>query len=205
MATYTRILLLSMLIASICCWEKPSIGLTSDDYAVYSAYLNEFAFYKNVPSAGAMIIDDSTGIAPHDIHPKVNWSILAGRADRCHYLNDTACCHKVQASEWHSVFEEFKRSSLGQQQVLVPAKLVVHYPIQLLSQFRKRSLIEHQDKDRMYYLFRLSKISYNIDKTKALFFGSIVCGGTCGRGELVILEKVKDAWVLIDTFRFWIA
>ncbi|GAB4029273.1 hypothetical protein GCM10028809_19310 [Spirosoma gilvum] len=194
-----------MLIACGCHLERPNTFLTNDDYALYSVYLNSFTFYKNVPSAESIILEDSTTMNPREIHPKLIWAAIAGRGDRCQYLKDTVSCQMAKDGEWGSVFEEFKHSSLGKQEFLVPAKFNVRYPIQLLSQLDKMPSFEQRNDKRAYYTFRLSKISYNADKTKALFFGSFVCGGKCGRGELLMLEKGKNTWRLIDTFRFWIA
>jgi hypothetical protein len=176
------------------------------DYEVYSAYLGSFSFYKNVPSAESIIITDSTTMQPDDIHTKTPWAwVLANMGDRCRFLKDTMSCRKAHEAGWDSLFENVKHASEGKQEFLAPIKFKVRYPVQLLSQFRKEESKQTHDDSLSYYIFGLSKISYNINKTKALFFGSFICGGTCGRGELIMMEKAGKNWQLVDKFRFWIA
>ncbi|MFD2937259.1 hypothetical protein [Spirosoma flavum] len=206
MARLIRGLLFGLLVCiSSCHSVDSSIALTNEDYKVYSAYINSFSFYKNASSADTIIITDSTTSISNDIRPNTRWSgVTAMLGERCHYLKDTASCRKVQDPVWASLFENVKLSSHTKQESLLPVKFTVHYPIQLLSQFRKKPFEQKWDDSLPYYLFGLSRIAYNADTTKALFFGSFICGGTCGRGELVLMEKMNQTWLLIDTFRFWI-
>lgn len=180
--------------------------LTEVDYTIYSAYLNDSSFYKNVALSELITIADSTTINPDDIHPKTPWSwVIANLGDHCLYLKDTVRCRKAQDPVWPQLFEKVKQSSHTKKQRLMPAKFKVRYPLQLLSEYRKQPSDRKLDESSIYYMFSLSKIAYNTDKTKALFFGSFICGGLCGRGELIMLEKVGQTWAVIDTFRFWIS
>jgi hypothetical protein len=144
---------------------------------------------------------------PGDIHPQTTWAwVLANMGDRCRYLKDTVRCRKAKDPAWAQLFERVKQLPPTEQEFLLPSKFTVSYPIQLLSQLKKRSINPKLDLySRPYYIFGMSKITYNSTKTKALFFGSFICGGTCGRGDLIMLEKAGQTWSLIDTFRFWIA
>lgn len=207
MTQYISRFLLSLLLCSSSCHSVDSATfLTDEDYRVYSTYLNSFSFYKNRPSTETVVIADSTTINPNDINSETPWSwVTSNLGDHCHYLKDTASCRKAQDPGWASLFENVKQSGHVRQELLLPMKFDVRYPLQLLSQFRKNPSDRQQNDSLTYYIFGLSKISFNADKTKALFFGSFICGGTCGRGELIMLEKINHAWVQIDTFRFWIS
>ncbi|QDK82137.1 hypothetical protein EXU85_27420 [Spirosoma sp. KCTC 42546] len=192
---------------SFCKPVNESALLTDDDYGIYSSYLNGFSFYKHVPAVTPIILTDSTTSTALNIHPKTTWSwVTSNLGDRCKYLNDTTRCNKARDSAWASLFENVKQSVHQRQAFLLPSKLKVRYPLQLLSQFRKLHPDSEPAADSLpHYIFGVSRIAYSTDKTKALFFGSFSCGGTCGRGELIMLEKVDKAWILVDTFRFWIA
>ncbi|GAB4050035.1 hypothetical protein [Spirosoma litoris] len=202
------ILLVGLSLCTVACRSADSADpLTNEDYAIYSTYLESFLFYRNTPSAETIILEDSTKSITNEIHPETTWLwIVSNLGERCKYLKDTAACHKAKHPAWASLFENVKQSARHRQDFLQPSKFKVRYPIQLLSQFRKQLPKVRRDNDSLtYYIFGLSRVAYNIDKTKALFFGSFICGSTCGRGELIMLEKVDDTWVLIDRFRFWIA
>lgn len=202
----SRFLLGLLLCSSSCQSTNPSLSLTNEDYNVYSAYLDSFPFNKNVSSADTIILTDSTAFNPNDINPKTPWSWVTSRlGDRCGYLNDTVACNKIKNPAWVPLFETIKQARYTKQELLLPAKFTVHHPIQLRSQHREHSFDQQRDDSLTYYFFSLSRIAFNADKTKALFFGSFVCGGTCGRGELVMLERVDQTWLVIDTFRFWIS
>lgn len=142
---------------------------------------------------------------PGYVHPETPWEwVTANLGDNCKYLKDTVSCRKAREADWLPLFESFKRPPPAKRAFLSPSKFRVQYPLQLLSTFREQSP-EASDENESYYSFELSKIAFNAPKTKAMFFGSSMCGGLCGRGELIILEKVDKDWKIIDTFRFWIA
>ena len=186
--------------------DTPTV-LTNADYEVYSAYLNSFSFYKNVPSAKTIIISDSTTMRPGDIHPETTWAwVTANLGNNCKYLNDTVSCRKAKDLAWSPLFEQIKKPTAARRTLLVPSKFDIPYTIQLRSQYQKQPAKTNPETDSLtYYFFTLSTIAFNEEKTKALFFGSYVCSGLCGRGELIMLEKVDNNWEIIDTFRFWIA
>jgi hypothetical protein len=206
MIRHNTLLLFGLFVCFTSC--KPvdsSTDLIDEDYKVYSAYLTDFPFYKNVPSAGAIIINDLTTFNPHDIQSTTPWSWVAAKGDRCHYLNDTVSCERAQAPAWAPLFETIKQTGSLNQERLFAHKFTVPHPVLLRSQQEKSPSEQKRDSLSTHYLFGLSRISFDRNKTRALFFASFYCGGNCGRGELVMLEKINQTWLLIDTFRFWIS
>ena len=201
--TWLPVLFITLTTGCIPAKHEPETLL--EDYDVYNAYLNTFKFYRNVPSSGTIIIADSTIINPNDIKPETPWWWVANHGDRCYYDKDTARCRQAHDNAWAPMFSQLKQLAYQQKQKLEP-KLRVSYPTQLLPVDQIRKLDENNGESRpATYIVGLSAVVYNPLKTKALLFSSFYCGGNCGRGELIMLEKVSQRWVLIDTVRFWIA
>ena len=46
----------------------------------------------------------------------------------------------------------------------------------------------HPSDNRTWYV-RLSRIGFSPDSTQALLYATVVCGGLCGRGEYILLER----------------
>ena len=186
--------------------DSPTV-LANDDYRVYSDYINSFSFYKNDLPKHTITISDSTTMRPGDIHPETTWAwVIANLGDRCKYLNDMNSCRKAKDPAWSPLFERIKKPASVKQVLLLPSKFDVSCAVQLYSQFQKQLAKTRIESEPLtHYFFSLSKIAFNKEKAKALFFGSFVCGGLCGRGELIMMEKVDNNWKIIDTFRFWIA
>lgn len=50
-----------------------------------------------------------------------------------------------------------------------------------------------------------SRIVYNIDKTKAVFYFQNNCSGLCGFGMFVVVEKVKGIWSITKEYSDWVS
>ncbi|WP_338871265.1 hypothetical protein WBJ53_24940 [Spirosoma sp. SC4-14] len=204
----TAILLVGLLATvSLSCKHSPGAlqRVADEDYQVYSAYLNDFIFYPNIPPTGQIVIYDSTSMSPADIDPRTPWSwVRTYSGNRCFYENDSVTCQKVKDPVWVSLFDSLKKLPQRSPVHLLPKFDVHAYKPILGSRAFITQLVEHEPA-LTHYVFTFSSIIYNANKTKSLFFSSFYCGGTCGRGELIMLEKVNQTWNLIDCFRFWIA
>ena len=185
---------------------KQPTAVTTADYLVYSAFLNTLTIYREDTANIRVIIYDSTTIRPHDINPATTWSrVTSHLSDRCSYHNDSLLHKKVKEPIWSLLFKALKKPD-NQIPRRLQAKLTVRYPIRVCSRRQLRTMSEAGIlSDKQYYIFGLSNIIYNTGQTRAIFFSSFNCGGTCGRGELILMEKVGKTWTLVDTFRFWIA
>lgn len=194
-----------IIVSSACQLSTVEKVIPNADYEVYSAFLNEFTFYKNAPWEDAIMIFDSTTIGTHDIEPATPWSwVITHLGNQCRHLKDEVRCRKVQDPAWELLFNALKEADT-RKSLPLQDKFKIRYPHQLLSMKRLPKLRHGGEDYRMYCSFSLSNIMYNTDGTKVLFFNSFICGGTCGRGELVMMEKINQTWALVDTFRFWIA
>ena len=50
-----------------------------------------------------------------------------------------------------------------------------------------------------------SKIVLNKTKTKGLLYCNFECGGFCGKGNLLIIEKIKNRWTITEAKMTWIS
>lgn len=51
----------------------------------------------------------------------------------------------------------------------------------------------------------LSKVFINKNKTKGIMYYTFHCGFNCGRGEVIVIEKIKNRWTIIDAIMTWIS
>lgn len=50
-----------------------------------------------------------------------------------------------------------------------------------------------------------SRIVYNTNKTKAIFYFQKNCSGLCGLGMFVVVEKVNGIWTIINEYNDWVS
>jgi hypothetical protein len=50
-----------------------------------------------------------------------------------------------------------------------------------------------------------SKIIYNVDQTKAIFYFQNDCSGLCGFGKFIVVEKVKEIWTITKEYNDWVS
>ena len=50
-----------------------------------------------------------------------------------------------------------------------------------------------------------SRIIYNTDKTKAVFYFQNYCSGLCGFGMFIVVEKVNGIWTITNEFIDWVS
>jgi hypothetical protein len=54
-------------------------------------------------------------------------------------------------------------------------------------------------------LLRLSRVGFNSDGNQAAFYVSNSCGGLCGEGSFVIMEKVDSNWKVLQEVQVWVS
>jgi hypothetical protein len=52
---------------------------------------------------------------------------------------------------------------------------------------------------------RLSRVGFSPDGKQALFFASNHCGGKCGTGAYVVMERVDSGWKLAKEILIWVS
>ncbi len=54
-------------------------------------------------------------------------------------------------------------------------------------------------------IVRFSRIGFSCDGIQALMYRSLSCGGLCGSGDLVVLEKKRNQWKVVLARLLWIS
>jgi hypothetical protein len=50
-----------------------------------------------------------------------------------------------------------------------------------------------------------SKVVMNDDQTKAILYFEFMCGGKCGFGEILMIEKIESHWSIQNQIQLWIS
>ena len=54
-------------------------------------------------------------------------------------------------------------------------------------------------------LLKLSRVGFNSDGNQAALYVSTYCGGLCGAGYFVIMEKVDSNWKVVQEVEVWVS
>jgi len=54
-------------------------------------------------------------------------------------------------------------------------------------------------------ILTLSRVGFNAERTQALFYFSNRCGGLCGAGSYVVMEKRGRGWVISKEIEMWVS
>jgi len=54
-------------------------------------------------------------------------------------------------------------------------------------------------------ILTLSRVGFNAERTQALFYFSNRCGGLCGAGSYVVMEKRGSDWVISKEIEMWVS
>lgn len=70
---------------------------------------------------------------------------------------------------------------------------------------RNVSMSEYQLDFQFGGILSFSRIYFNADKNRALFYCSYYCGEDCGTGNMVFVKKLNNKWVIDDFTLLWIS
>jgi hypothetical protein len=51
----------------------------------------------------------------------------------------------------------------------------------------------------------LSKIGFSADGSQALFYATNSCGGKCGTGTYVVMQKSDVSWKVVKEILIWVS
>ncbi|HEV2522536.1 MAG TPA: hypothetical protein VGT24_09155 [Candidatus Acidoferrales bacterium] len=54
-------------------------------------------------------------------------------------------------------------------------------------------------------ILSLSRVGFSPDGKQAVFYAGNMCGGKCGRGNYVVMERVDSGWKVAKEILFWIS
>ena len=80
-----------------------------------------------------------------------------------------------------------------------------------INQTGKYTLVSYQEfKDttgtkRKIGTIVFSRVAFDENKTRGVFYYSFVCGGLCGSGSIVFVEKIDNKWQIIGQREMWVS
>ena len=170
--------------------------VTAEEYAVYSALLNEI---KVSPHDGKgvklLVINDQT----------------EGPGKRCFPEEIARWDDRIRANELKPLLENLIEKNRGSKSLR--RKFSVNKKYVLLNAQNYSSIFENIDLDgwtdfyKKYFAssgyITFSRVGFNSDGTKAVIYREVSCGGLCGYGGYILLSKDNGAWKEINSCGCW--
>lgn len=203
----TICVLLIPLIASAACKKRP----TALEYDVLSAFIDsEFASRKGVQP-----------IEPigHGVAKIVIFNMTESDEDG-HNLRTDANGRPIPWTQTVSSLRDkvptLKRTTIGafrelnRQHTSFRRSFHPDFDYELVDETQLASIFKAGDWPAFYKRFpgaagimAFSRVGFSEDGTQALFYISDTCGGLCGTGMYVVMEKHNDRWVIEKEIEMW--
>jgi hypothetical protein len=192
-------------------WQKPSAenaSVSEAEYEVFSAYIRQ-SFVGAIgedrvgnPVSQIVIVnrtesdkDDLNDLGPGDMPP--------GGVEK--YLRKEAPSLRV------GTINNFRRANVRQAQLALRFHLPLQY--QLVPAEKIGSILKNVGSWPEYYMqfpgaqghLALSRIGFSEDGKQALLYASNWCGGKCGTGSYVVMEKHGSTWKILKEVFIWVS
>jgi hypothetical protein len=173
-------------------------SMTAEEYAVYSALLNEIK------------------ISPHD-GKEVKLLIINDQTeglDKSCFPDDIARWDgRIRADELKPLLENLIEKNRGSKSL--DRKFSVNKKYVLLNAQNYSSIFKNIDLDGWADFYKkysassgyitFSRVGFNSDGTKAVIYREVSCGWLCGYGGYILLSKDNGAWKEIDSYGCWMS
>jgi hypothetical protein len=170
--------------------------VTAEEYAVYSALLNEI---KVSPQDGKevklLVINDQT----------------EGPDKRCFPEEIARWDDRIRANELKRLLENLMEKNRSSKSLHM--KFGVNKKYVLLKSQNYSSIFENIALDGWTDFYKkypassgyitFSRVGFNSDGTKAVIYREVSCGGLCGYGGYILLSKDNGAWIEINSYGCW--
>jgi hypothetical protein len=83
-----------------------------------------------------------------------------------------------------------------------PRLLEIREMFKYLNKINYESNLEYSDYTMSYYF---SRVGFNSEHSKAIIYIAQICGGLCGNGYFLFLEKVDGIWKVIKKIHLWVS
>src|SRR5262249_8499323 len=172
--------------------------IAAEDYAVYSAYLNEFDISPdNGKPVKLVVVNNKT----------------AGPSKSCSTENVAKYSMGIAAEELKPLLEELqvknKESTSLQKLFKIKHSYVLLDEKDFGAYFKTK---DFKGWDNFYKKYpdssgyiTLSRIGFNTDLTRAILFRSMNCGVLCGSGDYILFEKTDGKWKAVKWFNCWVS
>ena len=195
---FCGVLLISFIPAGVNPQEAKSDSVTAEEYAVYSALLNEIKINPNDgKEVTLLVINDRTEGPNKSCFPEevARW-------------ND-----RIKENELKPLFENLIEKNKGSKSLDRNFKVNKKYVLlneQNFSIIFKGKDFEGWDDFYKKYpassgYITFSQVGFDSDGTKAVIYRETVCGSLCGYGGYVLLSKDNGAWKEIADYGCWIS
>lgn len=69
----------------------------------------------------------------------------------------------------------------------------------------ERAYFDKELRGRKVGIVLMSRIAFNEDQERGVFYYSFLCGGECGHGSLYFIEKHAGVWEIVGSEMMWVA
>jgi len=189
---------------------KPAAEVSELEYVVFSSYITKaFTGTKGEDRTGSrvsnIVVVNKTRSDMDDSHMQdekdkpVSWKKVSK------YLRKEAPALQQETIE--------KLREVGTQSVPLRPSFQLPVPYQLVEAREIEAIFENKGWWTDYYkkypgsqgYLVLSKIGFSPDGNQALFYASNSCGGKCGTGTYVVMQRSDTGWKLVKEILIWIS
>ena len=104
----------------------------------------------------------------------------------------------------NELLKKLENNNLGER-VLDSSKIAKLDKIKIVFENNLDYSIEKYGSDKIIGTIDISRISFNKTLTIGYFYYEVYCGGDCGWGELIKIEKEKETWKIVDSLISWVS
>ena len=181
------------------------VNISEDSDAVYQSVLDQ-----NFAQDGAklLVIEDETTGCPMYEDPEIR--IKFGPETKS--FTETVS-EKMQSAETSTIENYLERNKISEKigiHTIVGGKYLLVGKAELAGVFRKgeidmgwtRFYKKYPDSSGLIFL---SKVGFNPDRTQAMLYAGRQCGGLCGSGSYLLLNKRNGKWVVEKDMGLWVS
>lgn len=187
----------------------PAAHLTADEYNVLSGYLADTFSGKGKEDGGKrptkLIVFNITQSGDEELLPDENGHPVP-------WEKTAESLRKKAPSLQLSTIESFRKANIQQAFVGRSLRSPIDYELvdsaQLDSFFKKKGeywLAYYKQYPGGSGLVEWSRVGFNADGTQALFYEGYRCGGLCGTGRYVVMEKKNGSWSIGTDIVVWVS
>lgn len=173
-----------------------------EQYAVYSTLIKDL--YIDERTKLLVFDEETTGCLP----PIDNEEMIGLKQQMEDYaINELSALLPQTISDFQN---KSRQCNLLDSQFSSPIKFVIASKSDISNIFRENDIIDgwqrfYEKFPNSSGLINYSNIGFNSEMTQAFVYTGRGCGGKCGAGYYVVLQKKRNIWVVVDKFNSWVS
>lgn len=188
---------------------KPAAEVSPGEYEVFSAYITET--FTGPPATERVGSGVSRIVIVNMTQSDENDSLLDENDKPIPWTTLLKYLKKKAPSLKPTTVTAFREANLRQAPLSRSFRLPVEY--ELVSSAEIDAIFDRDGWWPDYYKkypdsqghLTLSRVGFSPDRTQALFYASNHCGGKCGTGSYVVMEKRGSSWTKVKEVVMWIS